>query len=114
MAGFLHVKRSPEMSPVPPQVPQERIIAAERPVRVVLEQGGRIGRWGVWVPWILFVVALFFAISSYSSYRSYMQRDPNLEERYFSHSPDATDKIAIITIEGPIMHNDGFAKWQID
>ncbi len=102
------------MSSIPPEPPQDQFLTTERPVRVVLEQGGWLGRWGTRLPWILFFIALLFAIGTYSAYRSYMQRDPKIEEKFFSHSADATDKVAIITIEGAIMHNDGFAKWQID
>ena len=102
------------MSSAPPPMPHDRLLIEERPVRVVLEQSGWLGRWGARLPWILFFIAAFFAIGFYSAYRSYMQRDPKLEEKFFSHNADATDKVAIITIEGPIMHNDGFAKWQID
>lgn len=86
----------------------------ERPVRIALEQGGFLGRWGTRLPWILFVLALLSAIGMHQQYQSYMQTDPLIEEKFFSHSETATDKVAIITIEGSIMHNDGFAKWQID
>ena len=48
------------------------------------------------------------------AYQRYMQRNPRIEERYFSHSRTADQKVAIVTIEGAIMHSDGFAKWQID
>ena len=84
-----------------------------QPVHLVLDRGRGFG-WGRRLPWILLVVALFFAYSMYRSYQSYLQKDPRLEEKFVSHSPYAKDKVAIITIEGPIMHNDGFAKWQID
>lgn len=86
----------------------------ERPVRIALEQGGFFGRWGTRLPWILFVLALLSAIGVHQQYQSYLQTDPLLEEKFVSHSETATDKVAIITIEGTIMHNDGFAKWQID
>src|SRR5262245_34515610 len=86
----------------------------ERPLKVILQEGGLLGRWGRRVPWILFFIAVLFALGYYAAYERYMQRNPRLEERYFSHSRTATDKVAIITIEGAIMHNDGFAKWQID
>jgi protease IV len=102
------------MSSFSSPAPHERIGDSQQPVRVILEQRGWLGRWGARLPWILFFIALIFAIGTYSAYRSYMQRDPKIEEKFFSHSQDATDKVAIITIEGAIMHNDGFAKWQID
>ncbi len=88
--------------------------AEQRPMRVVLEQGGLLGRWGTRIPWILCVIAIIFAVGYYNAYQSYLQRDPHLNEKYFSHSLEAKNKVAIITIEGAIMHNDGFARWQIE
>jgi protease-4 len=60
------------------------------------------------------VIAIIFAVGYYNAYQSYLQRDPHLNEKYFSHSLEAKNKVAIITIEGPIMHTDGFAKCQIE
>ena len=87
--------------------------SSDRPIRVILDQG-RLARWGYRLPWLLFFVALFFAFKNYSAYQQYMQTNPRLEERYVSHSKTAQQKIAIITVEGTILHSDGFAKWQID
>ena len=64
--------------------------------------------------WFLFILALMYIAGMYGSYSSYMQTNPKLEEKYFSNSRTAKDKVAIITIEGIIEHQDGFAKWQID
>src|SRR5262249_41128055 len=55
-----------------------------------------------------------FALSYRAAYEQYLQKNPRIEERYFSHSETAQQKVAIITIEGTILHSDGFAKWQID
>ena len=92
----------------------DSLASGERPVHVVIDQGGRLGRWGTRLPWILFFIAVAFALSYRGAYQRYMQRNPRIEERYFSHSKTADQKVAIVTIEGAIMHNDGFAKWQID
>ena len=78
-----------------------------------MEQGGFFGRWGGRLGWIAFVIALVVIWRLENNYQSYFQTNPNLEERFQSGSATATDKVAI-TIEGVIMHNDGFAKWQID
>ncbi|HEY2881973.1 MAG TPA: signal peptide peptidase SppA [Pirellulales bacterium] len=86
----------------------------DRPVRVLLEQRGWLGRWGTRLPWILFILAVLFALSYRSSYQRYMQTNPKIQERYFSLSKTATQKVAIISVEGVIMQSDGFAKWQID
>ncbi len=98
----------------PPQTPTEPP-RRDLPTRVILEQsGGRFGRWGSRLGWILFILALIYIAGTYGSYSSYMQTNPKLDEKYFSNSRTATDKVAIITIEGIIEHQDGFAKWQID
>jgi len=87
----------------------------ELPTRVILERGGnRFGRWNARLGWAFFIVALLYIAWINSSYSSYMQTNPNLEEKFFSNSRTATNKVAIITIEGIIEHQDGFAKWQID
>jgi protease-4 len=98
---------------VPPQRPPEPP-RWQPPTRIILEQGGLFGRWGGRLGWIAFVIALIVIWRKQSEYQSYFQTNPNLEERFYSHSETATDKVAIIEIEGVITHNDGFAKWQID
>jgi protease IV len=101
------------MSSIPSSA-SEGFPSGERPVRVVLEQGGLLGRWGARIPWILCIIAIIFAVGYYNAYQSYLQRDPRVTEKFFSHSPDAKNKVAIITIDGAILHNDGFARWQIE
>ncbi len=96
-------------APVPPQ-PR----GADKPLRVILQEQGVFGRWGRRLPWLLLIIAILFALSYKGAYDRYVQRNPKLEEKYVSHSETAQQKVAIITIEGPIMHSDGFAKWQID
>ncbi|MCC7087095.1 MAG: signal peptide peptidase SppA [Pirellulales bacterium] len=88
--------------------------ASNQPVRIVLEQGGFLGRFGSRLPWILFLIALIAAISIYSSYKDYLQSDPKIRERLFSGNVASANKIAVIRVEGTIMHDDGFPKWQID
>jgi protease-4 len=86
----------------------------DKPIRVMLQEQGMFGRWGRRIPWILLIFAIGFALSYRASYEQYLQKNPRIEERYFSHSETALQKVAIITIEGTILHSDGFAKWQID
>lgn len=88
--------------------------AGERPLQVVVQQQGMFGRWGRRIPWILLIIAVGFALSYRAAYEQYLQKNPRIEERFVSHSETALPKVAIITIEGTIMHSDGFAKWQID
>lgn len=100
---------------VPPPQPVVESPRRELPTHVIIEPaGGRWGRWSGRIGWLLFFVALLFLVGLYGSYSSYMQSNPKLEEKYFSNSKTAKDKVAIITVEGIIEHNDGFAKWQID
>src|SRR6266404_2841513 len=80
------------------------------PTRIVLE---RPSRWPGRLGWIAFIIALFVIAAMYSSYNRYFQSG-GIEEHYHSLSKSAADKVAIVDIEGVIMHNEGFAKWQID
>src|SRR5262249_49147320 len=73
-----------------------------------------LGRWGKRIPWIIAIIAIFFAISYRGAYDQYIQKNPRLDERFFSHSETAQQKIAIITVDGAIIQHDGFVKWQID
>src|SRR5580700_2087121 len=99
----------------PPQAIADAPPRRDLPTRVILEPaGGGWGRWSGRIGWLLFFVALLFIAGLYGSYSSYMQTNPKLEERYFSNSKTAKDKVAIISIEGIIMGEDGFGKWQID
>jgi protease IV len=98
----------PGSSPVPPR-PLD-LPRWQPPTRIVLE---RPSRWAGRLGWIAFIIALFVIAWMYSNYNRYFQYG-NIEEHYFSLSKTATDKVAIINIEGIITHNDGFAKWQID
>ncbi len=97
-----------------PPVYQYDAARRELPTRVILEPSSRWGRWSGWLGWTLFVCALLYILFIYGSYSSYMQSNPNIEEKYFSNSKVSTNKVAIISIEGIIEHEDGFAKWQID
>jgi protease-4 len=83
-------------------------------VRVILENGGMFGRFGTRLAWFLVVLLIVVVIYMSSRYWSYFQVNPYIEEKYFALNRFAADKIAIITVEGTIMHTDGFAKWQID
>jgi protease-4 len=83
-------------------------------MRVILERGGMLGKFGTRLPWILVVILIFVVIAIYSAYQSYLNPNPQIHERFYALNPLGTDKVAIINVEGTIMHTDGFAKWQID
>jgi protease IV len=87
---------------------------SNKPVRIVLEQGGFLGRFGAKLPWILFFFAVVAAFSYYNKYKEYSTPDPQIEEKLVSGDAMAPNKVAIIRVEGTIMHDDGFPKWQID
>src|SRR5689334_19783599 len=87
---------------------------SNKPVRIVLEQGGFLGRFGSKLPWILLFIAVITAFSLYNKYREYNTPDPQIEEKLVSGDAMAPNKVAIIRVEGTIMHDDGFPKWQID
>ncbi len=93
--------------PRPPEPPYRDL-----PTRIVLEQRG--GRWFGRLGWLLFLLAVVAMVVMYNNYQSYFQPEAVVQEKWVSHSKSAPDKVAIITIDGVIMHNDGFAKWQID
>jgi protease-4 len=82
-------------------------------MRVIVEQP-RIGRLGGRIAWILVILLVLVIVAMYGAYRSYMQTNPPIHEKYHSLNPTATDKVAIIAVDGTIIHTEGFAKWQID
>lgn len=70
-------------------------------------------------PWfLLFLLFISLAMNVLQSSRSrsarYYHPGPQVEERFHSLSPVAEDKIAILTVEGAIIAQDGFIKQQID
>ena len=93
--------------------PAQYVALPPPPTRVVLVRSG-FGRIGAWLGWLLFLIALFYVVKLNSNYASYQQTNPHIEEQFVSHSVAAEDKVAIVRVEGTIMHEDGYAKWQID
>ncbi|MFV2065465.1 MAG: signal peptide peptidase SppA [Pirellulales bacterium] len=84
------------------------------PQKIVLQQpGGLFGRFGKFL-WIALVVSVIANIGQRISYESYFAAGDRIEEKYFSGSRVASDKVAIIRVEGAIMDPDGFVKRQIE
>ena len=87
-----------------------------QPQPIIIRQGSGL-LWGIvaLVGWLglmiagLIIMIQWFAISVASS-----DGGSNIDEKYFSGSKSASDKIAVISIEGVIMEGDGFVKQQID
>lgn len=96
----------------PPRDPHRELLAQQSsgPIRVVLEQPrfgwiGSIFRWGLTILLVLLVIG-----AMQGGYNS----ETKLHEQWHSLSKTASNKIAIIAIEGTIMGQEGFAKKQID
>lgn len=77
-------------------------------------EGGLLWRLLAFVGWAAFAIAAFFALAQFLSFRSYFDNSHGITEKYHSGAKLATDKIAIIAVEGIIADADGFVKGQID
>jgi len=63
---------------------------------------------------VALMVSLFANLSMYTMYKSYFQTGTTLEEKFHSGDWKSLDKIAVITVDGPILDGEGFVKSQID
>jgi protease-4 len=63
--------------------------------------------------WLLFVICLLMLISKHRSTREYFDTSEGIIEHYHSLSQTATDKVAILDIEG-VIGSGSYAKRQID
>jgi hypothetical protein len=84
------------------------------PTRVILEQGSLWGRWGTRVAWLVAGIAVLSALGSAGAFAQYFQKDARVVEKYHSLSKTASKKVAIMSLTGPIMGGDGFARAQLD
>ena len=108
-----------DQSPVDPIVQAEAVRRAPAagygpPPQIIVQQPGR--RFGL-LTWILLSVlgiSIMANISQQAMYQSYFSAGDAIEEKYVSHSRDAEDKVAVITLQGAIMAGEGFVKDQID
>jgi len=85
---------------------------ARGPIRVVVEPPrsswlGRVIKWTLTGLALLALIGLLFGDRYYG-------RESNLQEHWHSRSKTASDKIAIITVAGTILGDEGFVKDQID
>jgi protease IV len=88
---------------------------------IVVQQPSGWNRFVSGLGWTLFfVTALALVIVSLMlmgfsiAYSDYFDTTEGITEKYVSGSESASDKVAIISIEGVIMEGDGFVKHQID
>jgi protease-4 len=84
------------------------------PTRVILEQASPWGRWGNRIAWLVAGVAVLSALGSAGAFSQYFQKDARVVEKYHSLSKTAAAKVAIVSLTGPIMGGDGFARAQLD
>jgi len=84
------------------------------PLRVVLEEPRRFGKLGRRLLWSALLISIFINFSLVGSLQNYLQPEGDLHEKYHSLSKTASDKVAIVTLEGTIMAEDNFLKKQLD
>jgi protease-4 len=101
------------MSTVPPADPSYGRQPAAPPQVIIQQAPTAFGRYGKLLL-ILLGVCVMVIIGQNASYRKYFSPADAPEEKYHSLSKEATDKIAIIRVEGTILDPDGFVKKQID
>lgn len=101
------------MSTIPPTDPAYRGPSA--PPQVIIQQQGptAFGRYGRLLL-ILLGICIMVIVGQRASYEKYFSSADGPQEKYHSLSKEATDKIAIIRVEGAILDADGFVKKQID
>ena len=82
--------------------------------KIVIEQpGGMFGRLGKFLLAAL-VISLMFNFSQRAARDSYFDDSAEVVEKYHSGAKSATDKVAILSVEGALLDGDGFVKQQID
>ncbi len=85
------------------------------PPRIIIEQQGRTLRRTLFVLLLIALgVSVMFNFGVLAQYQSYIQSDPEITEFLEAGNPTATDKIAVINVDGTIMQGNGFVKKQID
>jgi protease-4 len=64
--------------------------------------------------WSALLISIFFNLSLFGRLQNYLQPEGEVREKYHSLSETATNKVAIVTLEGTIMAEDNFLKKQLD
>lgn len=93
------------VTPAPGSPPSQVIIQQQAPTAF-----GRYGK----LLLIVLGICVMIIIGQNASYQRYFSPADAPQEKYHSLSKEATDKIAIIRVEGTILDPDGFVKKQID
>ncbi|WP_254510401.1 signal peptide peptidase SppA [Anatilimnocola floriformis] len=85
-----------------------------QPQPIIIRQGGGV-LWAIAaiLGWMGLFLAGLIIIVQWAAFAS-SDSSSSIDEKYVSGSKSASDKIAVISIEGVIMEGDGFVKQQID
>jgi protease-4 len=94
------------MSQAPPAYPPQPI--------VIYQSGSLFWRVLAGIGWAGLFIAGLIVLMQWASFADYFDTTGGIEEKFVTGSKLATDKIAVISIEGVIMEGDGFVKQQID
>lgn len=101
----------------PPHSPSANTVVpvSPPPQPIIIHQSGSLfWRIAAGIGWLGLFLAGLIVISQWIGFAEYFDTTHGIEEKYFAGSKSASDKIAIISIEGVIMEGDGFVKQQID
>src|SRR5580658_3122114 len=80
--------------------PSDRSIPADRPV-VVVQAPRR--RFTFWLLMLVLLISVAFNLMLYSAWHTYFGYGEGVVERFHSGDPLATDKIALVAVEGTII-----------
>ena len=109
--------RAPEI-PSPIVNPGARMSSASHPSPyppvIVHTQRSGWSRFSSWLGWTGFLFCAMALIGLRTRLADYFDTSGGITEKFVSGAEFGTDKIAVITISGPILEGDGFAKRQID
>ncbi len=73
---------------------------------IIREASPMFGRYGRWLLVALFIMGALL-VSGYSKYHSYFNPSDGPQEKYHSLSKSATQKIAVISVDGAILQRRG-------
>ena len=92
-----------------PQAVENRIV-----VQTASGMVGPIGRVLIGLLLFALMISIVLNLGQLASYQAYFQDGTEIQEKFHSGNKQATDKIAVIQVEGGILRADGFVKQQID
>ncbi|MCI0360300.1 MAG: signal peptide peptidase SppA [Planctomycetaceae bacterium] len=101
---------SAPLSPPAPQFQQP----PPNNTQVIIYQQGWLARLWSWAGWIGLAICSMILIGQWLALADYFDTTEGIEERFVQGEELASDKVAVLSIEGVIMQGDGFVKQQID